>query len=268
MMIVNEVKLSRNNNFLSKMILLFALTFNNFAYSSDAFGLPEEEQLFNTGAAFKFIVEEPNYSLACDYFEKSASMGFGPALFNLGLCYASGDGREKNYELALKHLNEAYKKGIIEAGLSSLTMKLEVSTNNEDCLSTLNEIEVFEKETNTDVFYSSFIVGVYWLTGKCGVSDKLKAQISLEKASKNNNPMAQALMYLIYKNGLHGYEKSLEKSNSFKSKFENNPQRNDWSLPFAIAGLYEKGWGVAKNIDISEKYKQEANQLEKAKDSK
>ncbi len=260
MIIVNN--LLKYKNYHTSFFILVMFFLNDYAYAGGAQNLSEAEQLFNTGSAYKFIVDEPDYSLACDYFEKSASMGFGSALFNLGECYASGDGRKQNYELALKYFKEAYEKGVVDAHLSFLTIQLESVKNNSDCLATLNEIEKIEKDENINLTYSSFIIGVYWLTGKCGISNKAKAMTSLENASDYNNPMAQALLYLIYHEGLYGFEQSVDKSRKWKTRFEKNPMRNDWSLPFAIAGLYENGWGVEKNQDLADKY------LEEVKDSK
>ncbi|NOQ79363.1 MAG: hypothetical protein GQ546_08175 [Gammaproteobacteria bacterium] len=248
--------------------LYFVLFFNNIAYSGGAQSLSEAEQLFNTGAAYRYIVEEPNYTLACDYFEKSASKGFGPAFFNLAECYREGVGREINNELALKNFQTAYEKGVTEARLSFLALKLYHVEDKDACATILKEIEQFESEDEKYTYSTSFILGESYLSGRCGVSNPSKGIRFLEKSSEHNNLMAQALLYLVNKEGLYGVSKSLKTSSFWKSNFDNNPERNDWTLPFAIAGLYEKGWGVKKNFEISEKYKKEAGQQESTKDSK
>ena len=250
------------------IFLCFVMFFNNVAYSGGAQSLSEAEQEFNTGAAYRYIVDEPNYTLACDYFEKSASKGYAPAFFNLAECYREGVGREINNELALKNFQIAYEKGITEARLSFLALKLYHVEGKDSCASILKEIEQFESEVEKYTYSTSFILGESFLSGRCGISKTSKGIHFLEKSSKHNNLMAQALLYLVYKEGLYGIDKSLKMSNFWKANFNNNPERNAWSLPFAIAGLYEKGWGVEKKQELSENYKQEASQQEGIKDSK
>lgn len=267
-MIVNEIKLLNKENIQLNIFLFLMLILNNSAFSSGSQSLTEAEQLFNTGTAYRFMVDEPNYTLSCDYFEKSASKGYGPAFFNLAECYRQGDGREINIKLALNNYQIAFEKGVTEARLSFLALKLYHEKDKNICLSILEDIEQFEFEVERYTYSTSFILGESLLSGRCEVTNIPKGIKFLEKSSKYNNVMAQALLYLVYKEGLYGVDKSLQKSNLWKANFENNPERNDWSLSFAIAGLYEKGWGVEKNQERAEKYKQESIQLEVSKDLK
>ena len=60
-------------------------------------------------------MDEENNKDAVKWFKRSASKGFIPAFFALGLCYYFGNGVRKNKKEALKFFKRAAKYGYAEA---------------------------------------------------------------------------------------------------------------------------------------------------------
>lgn len=74
-----------------------------------------ERDNYQAGDYYDFDGDEENNKDAVKWFKRSASKGFIPAFFALGLCYYFGNGVRKNKKEALKFFKRAAKYGYAEA---------------------------------------------------------------------------------------------------------------------------------------------------------
>lgn len=94
-----------------KRLILFLAAILAFA-SAYAQQPPTAEELNELGKEYD---SEENYTEAIKYFRQAAEMGYPNAQFNLGMCYANGEGVEQDYAQALKWYGKAAEQGFPRA---------------------------------------------------------------------------------------------------------------------------------------------------------
>ena len=77
-----------------------------------------EQQKEIAGSLFKKgeeCYDKGDYQGAVEWYEKAAAQGNAVAQYNLGVCYAKGEGVQQSYEKAVEWYTKAAEQGNIEA---------------------------------------------------------------------------------------------------------------------------------------------------------
>lgn len=195
-----------------------------------------------------YYMQQPNVTLAIEYYNKSAEEHFAPALLRLGLLHFHGEGVKQDYKLAINyftraakldnvvsqyHLGEIYRQGLgidRDAATASFWYAKACNKNFPKALVRLADL---------------------YFAGK-GVEPNLYTAIDLyEKAAVLGDSYAGLLLSIFYAKGL-GFDQNLPKSVHWFNLVE---QKKDHLVAkFEIAKAYETGFGFNKNYTEAAKW--------------
>lgn len=176
--------------------------------------------LFNQGTARWFGYDgRVDKEAACDLFEKSAELGYPDAQFNLGNCYRTGVGREKNIYRAIVWYEKAARNEVSEAksALGSLLV-----LDSDDAMQTKKGVELLREAHAEGVITATFVLGIAHAKGTGVPPDQARAVELLWEAAAQGHALAQALLSYMYANGLYGAEPNSELSEMWRKAVELN----------------------------------------------
>lgn len=240
------------NKKISSLILWIFILLSLFSGASKSeITVPEYVRIYNQGTNYYFgrggiTVDKEK---ACDYFEQSAEMDYTLAQFNIGTCYRSGIGREKNITQAIKWYKRAIENGDANSSISLATIYL---YEQEDITQYQYSIDLLRQAISAnkyDVGYAHFILGSAYYAGKGVEQDYNKAMENYYKAASHGNASAIALLSHIFSEGLYGVKKDKVVAQEWKliieNKYDHRSQKN-WKYEELLQPLRMKGIGVPR----------------------
>lgn len=198
---------------------------------------------------------EIDYKKACDFFEKSAEEGDAKGQFSYANCYHFDQGRDKNSEEALYWFKEAMLKGEERPKVAMAEIYLYEHNDEskyEEAVTLLKE--AYEKGDPNALFF----LGTVYYAGLGVKKDYLKSLTYYNESAKRGVVLAQALVSHIFAEGLYDMPIDMEIADQYRDIVSAMVLENGeyWSVEYALSILYKEGWGVPRNIDKHNYYKE------------
>ncbi|MEA1933313.1 MAG: tetratricopeptide repeat protein [Thermodesulfobacteriota bacterium] len=207
----------------------------------------DREQMFNTGNDYFYgNGVAVNQESGCDYYEKSAIMGHPLAQHNLGNCFLNGQGRKIDVDTAASWFKKAANKNVASSKSNLANIYL-FEFNDESVYQ--EAIRLLRDAITQDDLMASLILGLVYFEG-IAVEQNIEEARHYETAGNRGHILAQALLFHIYSEGLHGVTVDSDKANYWERQFHKNKDpyfADTWTIDKVLAGAYEKGWGVQRN---------------------
>lgn len=197
---------------------------------------------YNTG-----IVVHEDISEALKWFKKASENGYFPAICNVSLCYAQGDGVEMNFDKALKIANvlQNYNPCLYYAVLGNIYDYAKNETLAFDNYKKAAELG----DPESELYY-----GTYLYEGKAGKSNRKLGVKYLRCAAKKGVEAANFKMASLYELGED--EVGIKQSDVLAVKnYREAARKGNSDAQLKLAGIYRDGLlGVNKNPKESFKW--------------
>ncbi|MEY8687938.1 protein kinase [Bacteroides sp. AN502(2024)] len=212
---------------------------------------PFAEDLYQKGIEY---YENSLYAEAIPYFEKAAKKGNASAQFKLGVCYAYGEGVDKNPVKAVEWFRKAAEQGHAKAQFN-----LGVCYANGEGVDKNpgKAVEWYRKAAEQGDATAQYNLGVCYDNGKGVEKNLVKAVEWCRKAAEQGDASAQFNLGVCYDNG-KGVEKDLVKAVEWYRK---SAEQGNAEAQCNLGYCYEYGEGVEKDlVKAVEWYRKSAEQ--------
>ena len=192
-----------------------------------------------------------SFAANIDELKKAAEQGYADAQCNLGICYANGNGVEKNFSEAVKWYRKAAEQGYAQAQYNlgnCYAFGKGVEKN-------LNEaVKWYRKAAEQGNAPAQFNIGVCYANGN-GVEKNLSEAVKwYRKAAEQGFAQAQYNLGVCYANG-NGVEKNLSEAVKWYRKAA---EQGIAEAQFFLGACYDLGNGVEKNLREAVKWYRKA----------
>jgi TPR repeat protein len=204
------------------------------------------QYLNGTGGVTRYAGE------ACQLFERAALAGFSYAQAELGNCLFRGDGKPQDHAAAFQWFLKAAEAGLARA--QEIVGELYV-TGNGVATSDARGTEWFRKAAEQGDPYGMFEFGASLRMGRGIATDEVAATGWFQKAAALGDTGSMFSLGLGYLQGVGGLPQDYGQARHwFAEAAKYKPATNDQEVTLAfarmnLAALYEKGQGVAQDLD-------------------
>ena len=177
--------------------------------------------------------EKGDYTQAVQHFHAAAELGVAEAQYNLAICYARGEGVEKNLDTAITWAERAHEQGLEAADELSFKLRLEREAAKPHFL-----IAAERGDAN-----AQFALALRYADGDGVEQDQSKAVHWYQKAAEQGHAKAQFNLAVRYENG-NGIERDQTKAVRWYLKAA---QQGHSGAQLNLALCYRDGDGVQED---------------------
>lgn len=181
---------------------------------------------------------------AMNWFRRAAEQGHADAQKQLADAYNLGIGIEQNDALALEWYRRAAEQGHPEAQYQMGHVS-SVGSNGQT-IAPEKASQWFSRAAQLGHAGAQYMLGSAYQTGFGVAQDNILAIYWYEQAAMQKYAPAQQLIGELYEDG---DILAQDYTQAFRFYFEAFQQNNHLPTPFAIARMYQHGWGVEKRMD-------------------
>lgn len=192
--------------------------------------------------------EGGNFQTAVEHWKNSSNVGYSKSIFNLGLCYETGKGVNKDLRKAMKYYKKAADQDHCQAMYNLALLYLDSQNKQED--SHLNAaINLLERAAKLGLPQAQTYIGVIYAEGE--PNNFSKAVEMFTAAAQQEDSEAFYYLGICFENGL-GVEQSESKA---AEHFLKAAQSGYSEAQFSVARYYEKGLGgLQKDEKLAEEF--------------
>lgn len=164
----------------------------------EAYNLTDVEEKYLQGLALR---NAGKFRDACDMFEVAAKADYAKAQLEIGNCYRTGRGREKNPERALFWYRQAAKQGDRHGKfMLGIAYLMAPDLEKDRC----KGFELLKDAWEGNHVDAGFYLSVAYIKGICVHKDYKKALEYMNKSATKGSLYSQVLLYKAYQKGLWG----------------------------------------------------------------
>lgn len=192
--------------------------------------------------------EGGNFQAAAEHWKNSSDVGYSKSNFNLGLCYETGKGVNKDLRKAMKYYQRAADQGHCQAMYNLALLYIDSQNNQDD--SHLNvAINLLERAAKLGFPQAQTYIGVIYAGGE--PNNFSKAVEMFTAAAQQEDSEAFYYLGICFENGL-GVDQSESKAAEY---FLRAAHSGHSEAQFSVARYYEKGLGgLQKDEKLAEEF--------------
>lgn len=192
--------------------------------------------------------EGGNFQTAVEHWKNSSNIGYSKSNFNLGLCYETGRGVNKDLRKAMEHYQKAADQGHCQA-MYNLALLCFDSENKQEDSHLKKAINLLERAAKLGLPQAQTYIGVIYAEGE--TNNFSKAVEMFTAAAQQEDSEAFYYLGICFENGL-GVEQSESKAAEY---FLKAAESGHSEAQFSVARFYEKGLGgLQKDEKLAEEF--------------
>ncbi len=197
---------------------------------------------------------EQDYTMAMEWFEKSAALNDSTAMSNIGFLYGDGLGVEQDYAKAMEWFEKSAALYNSHA-MNNIGYLYENGFGVEQDYA--KAMEWYEKSAALNNSTAASNIGTYYYNGFSVDQDYTKAMEWFKKSAELDNSIAMVWIGYMYEYG-DGVEQDYAKAMEW---FMKSAELNNYEAMTYIAALYENGLGVKQDYNEAMRWYNKADDV-------